>query len=167
MIQQCGRALAFRVHVECSGSLLENIGRLHMRLNKKIIMLASIILVGALNTYAQQTALGRLDFPTSGIGEAQSHFLRGVAALHSFWYEEALEEFKASTKVDRDFVMGYWGEAMAYNHPLWWKQDTEAGRKVISQLPDSKRVTPRELAYINAVRILYGEGDKLARDIAY
>jgi hypothetical protein len=34
-----------------------------------------------------------LDFPTSGSPPAQAHFLQGVAALHSFWYPVALEEF--------------------------------------------------------------------------
>ena len=66
-----------------------------------------------------QTKLGKIDFPTSGSGVAEQQFLRGVAALHSFWYEEALEAFRQSTKTDPDFVMGYWGEAMAHNHPLW------------------------------------------------
>jgi hypothetical protein len=73
----------------------------------------------ALNVRAQESQLGRVEFPTSGSKEAQSHFLRGLAALHSFWYEEALAAFRESTKVDPDFAMGYWGEAMTYNHPLW------------------------------------------------
>ena len=39
------------------------------------------------------TQLGTVSFPTSGTGQAQKHFLRGVAALHSFWYTEALDAF--------------------------------------------------------------------------
>jgi hypothetical protein len=37
-------------------------------------------------------------FRRPGSPEAQAHFLRGLAALHSFWYEEALEAFRESTK---------------------------------------------------------------------
>jgi tetratricopeptide (TPR) repeat protein len=93
--------------------------------------------------------------------------MRGLAALHSFWYEEALDEFREATRLEPDFMMGYWGEAMAHNHPLWSQQETEAARKVLEKIKDSAPLTPRERAYINAVRVLYGEGDKQARDNAY
>ena len=63
--------------------------------------------------------LGTIEFPTSGSEEAQQHFISGVAAIHSFWYTKALEAFQESTKVDPNFAMGYWGEAMAHNYPLW------------------------------------------------
>ena len=83
------------------------------------LILAVICVIRASTLYAQESQLGRVEFPTSGSQKAQAHFLRGLAALHSFWYEEALEAFRESTKVEPDFAMGYWGEAMAYNHPLW------------------------------------------------
>lgn len=116
---------------------------------------------------AQEASLGRIEFPTSGKPEAQAHFLRGVAALHSFWFEEALEAFRASTQADPSFAMGYWGEAMAHNHPLWAEQDTEAARAVLAKIPDTSTLTVRERGYIEAVRVLYGEGDKAARDTAF
>src|SRR6476469_5509581 len=116
---------------------------------------------------AQQSNLGRVEFPTSGSPAAQTHFLRGLAALHSFWYEEALDAFRESTRTDPDFMMGYWGEAMAYNHPLWSEQDIAAAREVLAKLKDTPKLTERERAYIAAVRVLYGEGDKHARDVAY
>src|SRR5215208_2386851 len=74
-----------------------------------------LVLVLAFNVAAQESQLGRVEFPTSGSKEAQTHFVHGLAALHSFWYEEALEAFRDSTRVDPDFAMGYWGEAMTYN----------------------------------------------------
>jgi len=126
-----------------------------------------LVLVLAFNVAAQESQLGRVEFPTSGSKEAQTHFLRGLAALHSFWYEEALEAFRESTKVDPDFAMGYWGEAMTYNHPLWSEQDIAAARQVLTKIKDSAKMTERERAYIAAVRLLYGEGDKPARDAAY
>jgi len=116
---------------------------------------------------AQQSQLGKIDFPTSGSAKAQAHFLRGVAALHSFWFEEALDAFRESTRVEPDFMMGYWGEAMAHNHPLWAEQDTEAAKAVVQKIKDTPRLTPRERAYLDAVKVLYGEGDKLTRDKAY
>src|SRR5678815_6092610 len=108
-----------------------------------------LVLVLVLNVTAQESQLGRVEFPTSGSKEAQAHFLRGLAALHSFWYEEALEAFRESTKVDPDFAMGYWGEAMTYNHPLWSEQDMAAARQVLTKIKDTPKLTERERAYLN------------------
>lgn len=121
----------------------------------------------ALTVNAQESQLGRVEFPTSGSPAAQAHFLRGLAALHSFWYEEALEAFRESTKTDPDFMMGYWGEAMAQNHPLWSEQDLNAARQAIAKIKDTPKLSDRERAYLKAVKLLYGEGDKRARDAAY
>ncbi len=112
-------------------------------------------------------ALGKIDFPTSGSRAAQEHFLRGVGALHSFWYEEALEPFQAATKIEPGFALGYWGEAMAHNHPLWNEQETDAARKALGKIPADAKLTPRESAYLNAVKALYGEGERHARNLAY
>ncbi|MGH8685970.1 MAG: tetratricopeptide repeat protein [Nitrosospira sp.] len=119
-------------------------------------------------TKTQELSLGTVIFPTSAESEkAQASFLRGVAALHSFSYDLALEAFRQSTKIEPDFMMGYWGEAMAYNRSLWGQQDTEAARKVLARIKDTPRLTPKERAYLHAVKILYGEGDKAIRDKAY
>jgi tetratricopeptide (TPR) repeat protein len=126
-----------------------------------------LLTVAVYGVHAQTSQLGKVEFPTSGSSRAQEHFLRGLAALHSFWYEEALEAFRESTKVEPDFMMGYWGEAMAHNHPLWTEQDTQAGRQVIAKIKDTARLTARERAYLNAVKMIYGEGDKRTRDAAY
>ncbi|HEV2881749.1 MAG TPA: hypothetical protein VGX24_10770 [Pyrinomonadaceae bacterium] len=115
----------------------------------------------------QAGALGKIDFPTSGSPAAQEHFLRGVAALHSFWYEEALEAFQAATTAEPDFALGYWGEAMAHNHPLWNEQNADAARRALAHIRGDAKLTPRESAYINAVKALYGEGDKHTRNLAY
>ncbi len=106
------------------------------------------------------TKLGTVSFPTSGIGQAQQHFLRGVAALHSFWYAEALAAFQRSTKADPQFAMGYWGQAMAHNHPLWEEQDAESAQAALAKIPKNAKLTQREQDYIHAVRLLYGDGKK-------
>ncbi|HEX7333384.1 MAG TPA: hypothetical protein VF290_17910 [Pyrinomonadaceae bacterium] len=134
---------------------------------KRLLVLVTVIAVIALTVTAQESQLGRVEFSTSGSEKAQAHFLRGLAALHSFWYEEAIEAFQESTRVEPDFAMGYWGEAMAHNHPLWSEQDIAAARQVLARLKESPKTTERERAYLNAVKVLYGEGDKRARDAAY
>jgi hypothetical protein len=117
---------------------------------------------------ARLNKLGTVAFPASCSNHAQANFLRGIAALHSFWYEVALDEFRASSTIDPDCIMGYWGEAMAHNHPIWGDpQETEAARTVLEQIKDTPKLTPREYAYVQAVKVLYGEGEKPARDRAY
>ncbi len=133
------------------------------------LQFSSVVLIAALfqSASAQTSQLGNVKFETSGSEKAQVHFLRGLAALHSFWYEEALEAFRESTKAEPDFMIGFWGEAMALNHPLWSEQDTTAAHEVIAKIKDTPKLTPRERAYLNAIKMLYGDGDKRARDVAY
>ena len=117
---------------------------------------------------AQLGKLGAVEFPTTCSPQAQSHFLRGVAALHSFWYPVALDEFRAVTRIDPNCMLGYWGEAMAHNHPIWGDpQETEAARQVLKKIKITPELTPRERTWLEAVKVLYGEGDKAARDKAY
>lgn len=111
--------------------------------------------------------LGTVEFSVSGSPRAHPHFLRGVAALHSFWYEEAIDAFRRATAIDPTFAMGYWGEAMAHNHPIWEEENVEAARAALLHIPDEASVTPRERRYIQAVQTLFGQGSKAARDQAY
>jgi tetratricopeptide (TPR) repeat protein len=96
-----------------------------------------------------------------------------VLALHSFWFEEAEEAFKKAQQIDPAFALAYWGEAMSHNHPLWAEQDLAAARAALARLGTTpqdraaKARTEREKAYLEAVEILYGEGNKLDRDRAY
>jgi tetratricopeptide (TPR) repeat protein len=118
---------------------------------------------------AQALRLGEVEFPTSARSkEAQAHFVRGVAALHSFSYPAALEEFRTATRIEPHFAMGYWGEAMAHNHPVWGDaQNTAAGRAALAKIDASFAASERERGYIDAVRLLYGTAEKPARDRAY
>ena len=138
-----------------------------LRRLRSLVIICVICAICGLNLKAQESKLGKVEFPTSGSEKAQAHFLRGLAALHSFWYEEALDEFREATKLEPDFAMGYWGEAMAHNHPLWSEQDISAAREVLAKIKETPKLTERERAYLGAVKLLFGDGDKRARDAAY
>ncbi|MFL6228076.1 MAG: hypothetical protein ACJ741_04795 [Pyrinomonadaceae bacterium] len=143
-----------------------------LRPHARMLVAAALFVAASLTippvARAQSSQLGALDFPTSTASkEAQEHFVRGVAALHSFWYQEARDEFRAASQLDPDFMMAYWGEAMTFNHPLWAEQDADSARAVVKKLRDDAKLTPRERGFIGALRLLYGDGDKLARDEAY
>jgi len=145
---------------------------MHRRQLRCSIAFAAALALAALPSWAGSD-LGKLDFPTSAPPEAQEHFLRGVAALHSFWYDEAETEFQAAQKADPGFALAAWGEAMTHNHPIWGEEDLVAARGVLQRLAPTpaeraaKAPTEREKAWLAAVEALYGEGEKPARDRAY
>ena len=123
---------------------------------------------------AELTGLGTVTFPTSASGPAQDHFLRGVTIMHSFGWKEARAEFQAAQRLDPDFALAYWGEALCYNHPLIGERDAETPKDVLRRLGDTpearlaKAPTHREKGFVRAVEALVlGDGDTLARRRAY
>ena len=136
--------------------------------------IALLVILTAGNAGATEiNDLGSLDFPNSGAEQAQEAFARGVLLLHSFEYEDAREAFQEASAIDPDFALAFWGEAMTHNHPLWRQQDREAALEALSRYASSaaeraaKAPTAREAAYLAALEVLYGEGDKVSRDEAY
>ena len=135
----------------------------------------AMLLVASPSLYpAELTGLGTVTFPTSVSGPAQDHFLRGVTIMHSFGWKEARAEFQAAQRLDPDFAMAYWGEALCYNHPLIGEWDAETPKAVLRRLGDTpearlaKAPTHREQGFIRAVEALVlGDGDTLTRRRAY
>ena len=125
-------------------------------------------------THAQSAKVGSLEFPTSGSPEAQELFLRGVAILHSFGWNQAIEQFQAAQRLDPDFAMAYWGETLCYNHPLFAiAPDDDNPRAVLRRLGATreerlaKAPTDREKGFLKAVETLWGDGDYDDRRVAY
>jgi len=123
---------------------------------------------------ASTSGLGDVDFPTSTSSEeAQQWFLRGVLLLHNFQYDDAKAAFFQAQVIDPGFAMAYWGEAMTENHPLWLEQNSTEAQKILNRLAPTvearlaKAPTLREKGYLQAVELLYGDGDKLTRDRGY
>ncbi len=114
---------------------------------------------------AQAGDVGVVSFANSGAPAAQTDFLRGLALLHDFEYARAAESFRKAEQIDPSFAMAYWGEAMTYNHPIWFQQDLEKARGVLARMPEAK--TERERDYIAALKVLYGDGTKEERDFKY
>jgi len=56
----------------------------------------------------EMDGVGDITFPTSGSAQAQEHFLRGVATLHSFGWKQARTAFQQAQEIDPDFAMAYW-----------------------------------------------------------
>jgi hypothetical protein len=125
-----------------------------------------------------ETQLGTVHFPISCAASVQKPFARGVALLHSFWYEEAEKEFLDIAKDDPNCAMAHWGIAMSIWHQLWNEPDekvvargleeVKAGEAIVERMP--KKVSLREYAYIQALGAFYGgfkETNHAVRATAY
>ena len=138
-----------------------------------MLAIAAIALTIGLPTKAQFENVGTINFPTSATGEAQQHFLRGVAILHSFGWKQAIAQFQAAQEIDPDFALAYWGETLSYNHPLQPEADAQSPREALQRLgatPEerlAKAPTAREKGLLDAVERLWGEGTWRERRVAY
>jgi len=173
---------AFQTHHDLKGAGLS--GLLHLPLGSFLLALAlglvAFLPQAAADDHAGAAAgtadsdLSSLRFPTSGTPDAQREFLRGLSALHSFWYPEARRHFERAQELDPDFAMASWGVAMSYAHPIWHHVVVPRGRRALEELgptPEAraaKAPTERERGYLAAVEILYfGDGDPLQRNRDY
>src|SRR5579884_1145025 len=135
------------------------------------MLTATILLLGLVTPALSQRPV--LEFPATGDAKAHDAFIQGVIALHSSAYDDAAAHFREAAKVDPNFVMAYWGEAMSFNHPFWNQQDLAGARRALTKLGltrsarSAKAATARERSYLDAVEILYGEGDRDYRDFAF
>lgn len=136
---------------------------------------AACLLLLALNPSprAPVCGFGTVSMSTSGSAAAQPSFLCGVAALHSFEYEEANDAFEQAQRIDPGFAMAYWGEAMTYSQTLWRHEDVEAGRRTLARwrstpgAPSTEVGTSEEKGFLDAVEMLFSDGDSATRRQAY
>ena len=145
-----------------------------MKVGRIFRYMIALLLLHAALAISDVQQFGDISFPNSGASEAQSAFLRGVTALHSFDWGPARIAFEEAQEIDPSFALAYWGQAMSDNHPLWAEQDMDAATAALNRLaPDfqgrlNKAPTGKEKAYLTAVETLYfSHDDKLQRDFAY
>ncbi len=140
---------------------------------RTLLPFVALLLAAGTAAVAEEADLGSVDFANSGDLAAQDEFVRAILLLHSFEYEDAEEAFQQAQEADPDFAMAIWGEAMTHNHPLWGDQDRNQALEVMAKLggtPEERAAripTDRERGYFEALEILYGEGSKAERDVAY
>jgi len=141
--------------------------------NLTSILLLSILFFQCQSPQAPDSKLGTIDITVTGSEEALPHFHDGLLLLHSFEFDDAAEKFIKAQELDPDFTMAYWGEAMSHNHPLWRERYVEEGQAALKKLaatPEArleKAKTEFEKDMLQAVEILYSEGDKKELDVVY
>jgi hypothetical protein len=115
-----------------------------------------------------EAQLGTVVFPVSCSANVQKPFQRGVALLHSFWYEEAEKEFLEIAKDDPHCAMAHWGVAMSIWHQLWNDPDAKVVARGLDEVhkaqAQSSKITARESAYIAAIAAFYSNSEKLDHD---
>src|SRR5580698_9498601 len=112
--------------------------------------------------------LGTVTFPVSCDPAVQKAFERGVALLHSFWYEEAEKEFVQISAQAPNCALAHWGVAMSLWHQLWNQPDKKVIARGLDEVHQAKTTdgptTPREQAYIAAISAFYSDSKKLDHD---
>jgi tetratricopeptide (TPR) repeat protein len=102
--------------------------------------------------------LGKVSFSVSCSPSVRTHFSRGVALLHDFWYEEAQRQFEQIAKTDPNCAMADWGIAMSVFHQIWDRPDEQAvalGWKELQAAQKHPAKTAREREYIAALSDLF------------
>ena len=120
-----------------------------------------------------KSGVGIVHFPNSGSAAAQAPFLRGIAQLHNFEYDEAAQAFEQAERADPTFALPYWFEALTHSPILWSIDDTSAARGVLARLGATpavrlaKAATPRERSYAAAIEAFYADTTLIARTHAF
>jgi tetratricopeptide (TPR) repeat protein len=107
-------------------------------------------------------AAGKVEFPITCESSVQSEFSRGVALLHSFFYEEARRVFTSVAERDPKCAMAQWGIAMTWWHPIWTPptpDEMSAGKAAIEKAMAMNAGTDRERRFISALNVYYNTPD--------
>jgi len=143
---------------------------------KPYFLLLFILLISCKQQTVQQDdiiELGEISIEVTAKEEAKGAFTDGLLLMHSFEFKDAAKKFQEAQSIDPEFAMAYWGEAMSHNHPLWRQQDRDDALEILAKLGATKEEqrqkfkTELEQDLCDAIHVLYGEGTKKERDVAY
>jgi tetratricopeptide (TPR) repeat protein len=109
-----------------------------------------------------EAQVGTVHFPSSCATAVQKPIERGVAMLHSFWYEEAEKQFQQIEKDDPRCAIAHWGVAMSLWHQLWNRPDRAVLERGGAELKTGRALhtSPREHGYIVALSAFYAHPKK-------
>jgi hypothetical protein len=140
-----------------------------------LLLIAFLALPAASALPAAQASaerLGTVSFAVSCAPAVRTSFVRGVALLHDFWYQEAQRQFEEIAKADPNCAMAHWGAAMSFYHQIWDRPDDGTVAKGWREMQAAQAhlaKSARERAYVAALSDFYkpGPSDYQARVAAY
>ena len=100
--------------------------------------------------------LGTVSFATSCSPAVKADFERGVALLHSFWYEESEKQFQEIAKKDPACAMAHWGLAMSLYHQLWDRATGERLKRAVTEAQIIGASGPSSARSTSLIRISSG-----------
>lgn len=109
-------------------------------------------------TGAPPERLGTVEFSVTCAPGVRAKFTRGVALLHSFWYDEAERTFREVAEADPSCGMAWWGVAMSQYHPLWARpsaNELARGREAALKAKEAGAKNARERMWIDAIAVFY------------
>ena len=98
--------------------------------------------------------LGTVSFEISCAPNAKPDFNRGVAPLHSFWFDESEHAFERAATADPGCAMAYWGEAMTNFHQILDRpaaSELGAANAAMARADTAREQDPREMLYLRAL----------------
>ncbi len=123
-------------------------------------ILITAMLVWLTPLQAQDSA--NVQFDNSCSDTVRDDFNNAVTLLHSFEYVETTRLFGEISEKDPNCAMSRWGSAMSIWHPLWAppsEADLQAGAQILAET-EGLDVTPREAAYIEALKAFFSSTDR-------
>lgn len=121
------------------------------------------------------SGLGDLHYEvTTSSDEAQAFFDQGLRLIYAFNHKEAIRAFQEAARLDPDFAMAYWGEALALgpniNDPMPHERELKALAAIQKAQELTSDVTRKERDLIQALATRYTDdanADRAEYDQAY
>jgi tetratricopeptide (TPR) repeat protein len=136
-------------------------------MTRHVVCIAFVLACLSGTTGAQQHQhddLGSVTFPTSCAPGVQTEFERGVAMLHSYWFNYAGKTFRAVLEQDPSCAMAYWGIALdLLGNTLSGPPSPQAARAAWEALEQARAVpvkTARERDWLEAARAYFRDFEK-------
>jgi tetratricopeptide (TPR) repeat protein len=126
-----------------------------MKVLASLLLACLVIPVGAA---ASEERLGTVAFTVSCAPAVRAPFVRGVALLHDFWYQEAQSQFEQILARDPTCALAHWGVAMSLFHQIWDRPSEATVAEAWRHLQAAQArpaQTARERKYIAALRVFF------------
>ena len=109
-----------------------------------------------------EAQVGTVHFSSSCAPAVEKPIERGMAMLHSFWYEEAEKQFVQIERDDPQCAIAHWGLAMSLWHQLWNRPDRPTLEHGLAELKQAQALhaSEREREYIAALIDFYAHPGK-------